>query len=116
MAFDFTSALSGMRKIVHSTMGHAATYSYGVQAAQAVKVRWHDKQVLQGNLGDAGYSEVVEGIDRLIFNKTELVANSVVLKKGGKVTLGPQWNNAVLNLEVLEPSHGPEDVIWKVSR
>lgn len=116
MAFDFTSALAGMRKIVHATMGHAAAYSYGVQAAQAVTVRWHDKQVLQGALGDAGYSEVVEGIDRLIFNKTELVANSVVLNRGGKITLGAQWNNVVLNLEALEPTHGPEEVIWKVSR
>lgn len=117
MAFEFTSALANMRKIVHVTMGHPAVYrATRTSAPVGITVRWHDKLVMQGDLANQGFSQVLEGVDRVIFNREELAQKNVVLHFGGTVTLGPSWDNAVLNLEALEPSHGPGDVIWKVSR
>lgn len=117
MSFEFTSALANMRKIVHVTMGHPAVYRASRSSAPVVvTVRWHDKLVMQGDLANQGFSQVLEGVDRVIFNKEELAQKNAVLARGGTLTLGPKWDNAVLNLETLEPSHGPGDVIWKVSR
>lgn len=117
MPFDFTQALVSMRKVVHDTFAIPARYddtrgSVGV----GLSVRWHNKMTLQGNLTESGYADFIEGIDRVIFNREELIQKNVILRNAGTITLGPEWNNAVLSLEALEPADGPVNVIWKVSK
>lgn len=115
-AFDFTSAVAAMRKTVHAVMSTPAEYQApGSTVRQGVSVRWHDKLVLNGNIGDTGYADVIEGIDRAIFDRDQLAQASIVLLRGGKIHLPAAYNGAVLTLEALEKTDGPVNVTWKVS-
>lgn len=76
-----------------------------------------NRQILQGNMVEAGYNDVVEGVDRLRFNSEELQEKSVVLRRGGKVIFtDPLERGAVFLLDHPEPPTGPINVIWGVTR
>lgn len=118
MSFDFTSALTAMRKVVHATMRVPATYEDSVQTVPVdVGVRWHSRLVLQGDLVETGYADSIEGVDRVIFDRDELDEQSIVLHRGGIVRLtDPRWNGTSLILDSLEPADGPVELIWKIAR
>ena len=81
-----------------------------------VTVRWHHRIDRFGDLDSGGYAEVVDGIERLIFNRDELAEKGVQLRRRGAVTLTePEWAGAVLRLDTREPYDGPVEEIWGVA-
>lgn len=87
-------------------------------------VRFHNKIDRSGNL-DGDYSEIIEGIDKLVFldaNVAEvsdaLVANGeppLTLSRSGVVTI-PEYKGIIFALDSEEPPDGPAETIWLVAR
>lgn len=92
----------------------------------AITVRWHNKIAEAGDL-DGTYSSVIEGIDRLIFSDSEIVAinearaaqdpplDPIALTRGAEVSI-PGYKGATFDLDSQEPSDGPEETVWVVAR
>lgn len=116
MAYDRAASVAAARRIVHKTMRVNATYQDSLMAGpEAITVRWHNRLNLQGNLVEAGYADVIEGVNRVVFNREELAEKSVVLHSGGVITLTDAVNNGVvLVLDVKEPDTGPINFVWGV--
>ena len=114
--FDFAALKARTRQIVHDTMATDAEYTHPhLVGAVGLRIRWHNKIAQYGDLLDTGYAEVVEGINRVIFNRPELDEKSVTLKAGGYIRLlAPQYGGALLILDVQEPVVGPVELVWKV--
>ena len=93
-------------------------------ATVGLTVRFHNKIDRSGDL-DGDYSEIIEGIDKLVFldaNVAEvsaaLVANNqppLSLSRKGVVTI-PGYKNIVFALDSEEPPDGPAETIWLVAR
>lgn len=117
MPFDFAALKAQVRQVVHDTMAGPAEYSHpNYPGVVELRVRWHNKIARGGDLLDSGYSEVIEGIDRVIFNEPELVQKSVTLRRGGLLRLlSPHMRGAVLILDSLEPRVGPIETIWLIA-
>ncbi len=118
MAFDFAEAKAQAREVVHDTLAVAATYSDSVIAAAMqdpadVRVRWHTKHTLVGDIENMGYAQIVEGIDRIVFARADATALSV--RKGGTITI-PQYNDAAFKLDLRLPYDGPYSESWQVTR
>lgn len=116
--FDWTSAKTRVRKAVHDTFRVPVQLEAVAAPGTLVDlhVRWHDKLTMVGNIVEAGYADVLEGIDRIIFEREELVEKGVLLRRGDEVRFGPAFQGTVLILDTSEPSDGPVNVIWKVTR
>lgn len=115
---DFAALKAQVRQTVHDTMSTTGLYTHesepGVETE--LSVRWHNKIARMGDLLEAGYSEVVEGINRLVFNVPELTEKAVILRRGGRVTLtNPHYGGAVLVLDTMEPMVGPIEQIWLIA-
>lgn len=118
MAFDFAALKASTRRIVHDTLATAALYDHASLAVSVgLRVRWHNKIARFGDIENVGYSEIIEGINRVIFDKAELDEKGVVLERGGQITLtAPEYNGAVLVLDTMEPEIGPVQQIWLVAK
>lgn len=118
MAYDRTAAVARSRRAVHRLHAIAATYEDSVTPVPVpLSVGWFNRQVLHGNMVEAGYSDVVEGVDRVRFNSEELAEKSVVPRRGGVVTLtDPLYFGTVLRLDHEEPRTGPINVVWGVTK
>ena len=117
MSFDRTAAVARARRAVHKTHALAATYEdSNTPVPVPLTVGWFNRQVLHGNMVEAGYNDVVEGVNRVRFNSEELAEQNVVPQRGGRVTLTDPLNNGiVLTLDSKEPSTGPINVVWIVT-
>ena len=105
------------RKAVHAAFSVSASHrAYGSDVATAIQVRWHNKLVLQGNGTSEGYADVIEGIDRMVFDIDELATKGIALERGDTVTMGPEYHGVVLVLEEMEPITGPVEQKWWVAR
>lgn len=120
MGFDFTSALAKARSVVHKTFATAVDYiAPGATRDDAVRltVRWHNRLLLQGNLAEGGYPDIIDGIDYLKFDGTELADKSVTLQRAGRIEfVDPLYAGAAVSLETKRPDTGPFDVTWDVTR
>jgi hypothetical protein len=86
-------------------------------AGVELKVRFHTKINRFGDMLDQGWSEMVEGVNRLIFDKDELYEKGVIPANGGVVTLSYSGGDVIsLVLHVAEPDSGPIEAIWQVSQ
>lgn len=77
-----------------------------------IRVRWHSKIDRFGDSENAGYAEVIEGIDRVIFQDTQ--ARAVGVSRGGRLTI-PDLTTMVITLDAQEPPDGPYEEIWSAS-
>ena len=116
MAFDFAELKSQTRQALHDALAVSAQYTDDDLVMPVdLTVRWHNKIDRFGDLVNSGYSEVIEGINRVIFNRGQLAARGVVLQAGGEVTITARgFDNAVLVLATMEPRVGPVEEIWLV--
>jgi hypothetical protein len=114
---SITEIMAQARRVVHSTFGENAVYSHRSASGETkISVRWHNRIALRGNISDDGYSDIIEGVNRVFFNKEELALKSIVLQRGGRVTLTDALNNGVvLVLDSQEPDVGPINEIWNIS-
>lgn len=105
------------RRALHDAMKVEATYvPPGGGAATALGVRWHNKINRVGDLDNQGWAEIIEGIDRIIFDREELAAKSLTLAEGGVVTLELLMGGFSFVLGAQEPDDGPIERIWIVTR
>lgn len=126
MPFDLSETKRKARQALHGLAGVAALYTGPQDDAEPVTlyVRWHNKTARPvGDLENGGYSEILTGIDRLVFLQTNLdaplqpdgtTADAVTLAHRGSVEF--EQYGITLSLDVQEPSDGPENVYWTVVR
>lgn len=111
--FDWQAVKARSRRIVHDTFGGDATYFDSRTGVVNLTVRWHNKIEIGGDLENSGYSQVIEGVDRVVFDRVELANKGITLRTGGVVTMA---DKTVLHLSTQEPIVGPVEVIWNVTR
>lgn len=115
---SITEIMARARRVVHATFGENATYSHPSSGVMEVpiSVRWHNRIGIQGNLGDDGFTDLIEGVNRAIFNREELAEKNLVLYKGGRITLTNSLNDGVvLILDSMDPHVGTINEIWNVA-
>lgn len=115
MAFDITEAKIKARRRVHRLAAAAATYQDETMDAPVdITVRWHNKIVPAETIN--GDSEIISGIERLIFSEEELAALDppIVLERGAIVTI-PKYDNMTFELGFEEPNDGPVTTAWSVT-
>lgn len=105
------------RRAVHDALKVDAVYT-GPDGITSVTlgVRWHNKINRHGDIEAQGYAEIIEGIDRIIFDLEELAAKSVTLRREGTVTMPEIMGGATFSLDAQEPDAGPMLRIWLVTR
>lgn len=112
MAFDFAAAKTRTRREVMKTLGVDALYTDSTHVVPVpLRARWHTKIDRFGDNGNAGYAEVIEGIERLILDREQ--ARLIDVRRTGVVTF-PTLGGASVTLEAREPSDGPVEEIWAV--
>lgn len=101
------------RQVIHDHLAVAAIYREN-NAADPVNltVRWHNKIALSGDLDNGGYTEMIEGVNRVVFNIPELLAAGVKIRQGARLTMVD--TSEVLIVGVQEKTHGPIEEIWQV--
>ena len=119
MAFSFSKAKSLVRRTVHKTFGVPAFYKdSSLSTPVAISARWHNKIERMGDLENQGYAEIIQGIDRVLFDATE--ARTVGVKRLGEVSfpeLAATPTSAIPTfiLNTRETETGPDREIWLVS-
>ena len=112
--FDWQKLKARTRQIVHNTFAGSSTYlDPSLSVPVPLDVRWHNKMVVGGDLESGGYAEIVEGIERIIFNVPQLELVALVPKVRALVTME---DGTKLRLTVKEPKVGPVEEIWQVTR
>ena len=131
MAFSFAKAKSLVRRIVHTTFGVPAFYKdSSLSSPTELVARWHNKIERMGDLDNQGYAELIQGIDRVIFDAA--TARRLNVKRGGEiffpelaaglgVSLGSPLGGEgvsppVFILNMREDESGPYEEIWSVTR
>lgn len=100
------------RQAVHDTLAVPSSYSDStLQAPVPVTVRHHTRVSAHG-AADSEYADVLEGINRLVFDRAALAAAGVTLRRGGRVTI-PVYG-ITLELDQREPDDGPVNAYWSV--
>lgn len=121
MAFDFLAHKLAARQRVHDTLAVRCVYRSkdGLVTNDKVTVRWHNKLSRNGSADDGFDATVIEGIDRIVFNASNLVAAGISpdnLKRGDTVTVAAAGlSDQVFTLEAREKSDGPASIYWSVS-
>lgn len=117
MAFDFGLAKKSLRRAVHDTLSVAAIRkSKSTGEMVVLRVRFHEKLVRTGE-ADAftgAISEVIQGVDRLVFDNDDLVARSIILQRGDEVEI-PSYE-MTFTLDVESPDDGAVTKTWLVTR
>lgn len=121
MAFDFAQTKKRARRVVHRTLGVSALYKADPAATPVpLKVRYHTKLNLTGDLTYANYVEILEGIDRIIFNLTPIEEEALLLsgqsiQANGVVEL-VDYEGMAFTLANQQPDDGTGEISWFVSR
>lgn len=111
--FNFAALKAETRRVVHDILGVDATYKdSSMSAPVAIKARLKSKIDNVGNLGDMGYAEVVEGVDRIVLIPSDFP--EITFRQGGTITFTDY--NISVTLDVLEPSTGPLTALWRVAQ
>lgn len=110
------------RLAIHARMGEPCTYSNGSDptvptleqqaSGLGLTARFHTKNKV--NLGDSDGLTVMEPIEKLVFNASELAALGLTLEHGAEVHFPGYELTSVLDQE-LDPD-GPENRYWTVIR
>ncbi len=131
MSFNFAKLKAVTRRVVHRTLGVPAFYlDSSLSIPVVITARCHSRIDRMGDLDGQSYAEVVEGIDRVIFEAAEARINDV--KRGGMITFedigaglgvslgsilgGSGIGAEAFILQVREPSDGPYTETWSVTR
>lgn len=117
---DLAAAKLRARKAVHDTMAVAVEWSDGVTTLPeggpdktVLSARWGNRMVRSDALGSE-YAEIFEGVDRLIFQRPQLDALGIVLKRTQTVRF-PDYN-VTFELDQRQEGDGPLNLYWTVTR
>ena len=118
MAYDHAATRRLRAKVVHDTLALAATYFDDSLAAPVVlRVRWHNKQALRGDLDNQGYSQYIDSIDRVVFDPSEMAEKGIEVVRGAVVTITALgFNDAKLHIDTRDEAAGPGEEIWLVGK
>jgi hypothetical protein len=117
MAFDLYETKLKARQALHGLASTSASYAGPGDQAGDVTVRWHNKTAIAvGELEGAGYASLFAGIDKLIFQQSNLDEAEVTLATGGVVTITKYGVDYVFTLDSRLPNDGPENVYWTVTK
>lgn len=110
------------RLAIHETMGEPCTYTSGddpsvptaeqTAAGLTLTARFHTKTKTQ--IGDNDGLSVMEPIEKLVFNQTQLNALELELEQNAVIYF-PGYSLSVCLDQELDPD-GPENVYWTVTR
>lgn len=116
MGFDFASAKAAARQAVHSTLAVPVLFKDSPTSIpdDRLTARWHTKLVKQGDIDGVG-AQVIEGVDRVIFDRGELSFFEVTPKRGD-IVIFPQYQDLTVVLDTRLPADGPIEEIWLVTR
>lgn len=131
MAFNFAKAKTLVRRVVHKTLGVRAFYKDSSMSEPIeIRARWHNRIDRMGDLDNQMYAELIQGIDRIIFEAGE--ARAYNIKRGGMVTFpdfgaglgvslgsplgGEEVGPPAFILQDREPNNGPYQEVWTVTR
>ena len=115
MAFDITEAKIKARRRVHKLAAAPAFYEDENTAEPvAITVRWHNKIIPAESIN--GESEIISGVERLLFNEEELAAleTPITLVRGAIVTIS-KYDDMRFELGFEEPNDGPVTTAWSVT-
>ena len=118
MAFDFAAAKARTRRIVHDTLAIAAEYDDAdLVVPVPLRVRWHYKQTVVGDLETQGFPQSIDTINKVIFDRAELTVKGVTISRGGRLKITADgFGNAVLAIDTQDAMAGPTEEIWYVGR
>lgn len=118
MAFDFAAAKKRVRRIVHDTLAITAEYDDADTVEPVpLRVRWHYKQTVVGDLEAQGYPQSIDTINKVVFDREELAAKNVVISRGGRLKFTADgFGNAVVAVDTKDTMAGPTEEIWYVGR
>lgn len=114
MAFDITEAKIKARRSIHGLAAAPAFYAVDEDEPVAITVRWHNKIIPADTINSE--TEIISGIERLIFSEEELAALDppLILERGAIVTI-PKYDNMAFELGFEEPNDGPVTTAWSVT-
>jgi len=111
------------RLAIHQRMSEPCFYADGgepstptvaqIAAGLSLSARFHTKAKLHLGNEDGGMA-VMEPIEKVVFNQTELDSLGLVLQNGGEVTFPGYGLGVVLDQQL--DGDGPENVYWTVTR
>ena len=117
MPFDFAQAKASARRVVHATFGVQAFYKDASMNAQVeTRARLHTRLARPfGDLNDGGYTEIIEGIDRIVLIPESIDGYPITLRKAGVMTFPTMFPDVRFVLEHEHPADGPLEQSWAVS-
>lgn len=116
----FAEAKADARQAIHDRLAVSANYTLGATEVRddpeglRLTVRWHNKLAKVGQLDGGFDAQLIEGIDRLVFNEPQLLALGIELARNAIVEV-PSWR-ASFQLAAREPNDGPLNIYWQVTR
>ncbi len=112
---SFAQLKQELRRAVHDGFAVSATYQDASMLTPAsLRARWHTKGGRPfGDLGD-GYAEIIENVDRVVFDTEELVTKGITPCKGAVVSF-PDYGICV-KLSTRDDKTGPIVEAWTVTR
>lgn len=117
---DLADIKASSRLALHAAMSVGIVWSNGIDTLPmggedktVLSARWGNKLVVQGD-GGGDYANVIEGIERIIFQDRQLTALGITLARGDTI-LFPKYG-AKFELDQREPTDGPLNVYWSVTR
>lgn len=131
MAFSFAKVKSLVRRTVHKTFGVQAFYQDSTLISPVtVTARLHINIDRFGDLENQSYGELIQAIDKVIFEASEV--RKIPVKRGGTVifpdfsaglgvALGSSLDSSGIGptafvLNIKEPVDGPFREVWTVTR
>jgi hypothetical protein len=117
MSFSFAQLKLDARRAVRDTFAVEATYQDDTMIEPvSLRVRYHTRRTAPfADLEGQGFTEVVENIDRVIFDAEALAALPVVPCRGAVVSF-PDYAGVCVYLDARAPYDGPVTEAWTVTR
>lgn len=112
MPFSLADLKNKARRALHDKLSVAALYQDNViTTPEPIRVRYHNKIVIEGDPYGLGQAETIEGSDKVILLNDP---DTPEVRRGGTITI-PEYD-LVLRLETLEPHDGPAIQTWRATR
>lgn len=109
---DFDAIRTAARRVRHEALSVCAHYSHPSGVEADVRCKSFEKDEVLGDIVREGFAEMIGGAIYLRFSSEELDQQSVVLARGGRVTMP---DGSVLILDALMRTKGPINTIWRVA-
>jgi hypothetical protein len=109
---SFADIKAEARRSVHEAFAVPCQYRASASDQPTdLTARLHTRIVVGGENGS--YASIIEGVTRVVFDREELAAKSVVLRRNGLVTF-PDYGQSFV-LDIRDPQSGPVTEKWALA-